>query len=528
MKKIHPAPLSALTGLLLYAAWPESPLTLLIFVAFIPLLWLERQGIRPARFFGWTYLSMLIWNVGATWWIWNSTGPGAVAAILANSLLMCVPWLGFHWIRTRMGNTFGYCSLILFWLSFEYFHLQNWGLSWPWLTLGNVFAARPQWIQWYQVTGTSGGSLWILLVNVLLFQWLWQLTKHQRFTASALTAALALLILPIGASLITTSKEKITPPPYNIVIVQPNIDPYEKVVTGTFDTQLHKLIRLSESAIDTNTRLVVWPETALFLEDGPFDEDHLKETSFLRPLWAFLDRHPQLDLLSGLESARVFNDRHSPTAFQIPGTDKYQESYNAAAILDTGGLVQSYHKSRLVPGVETLPPFLHFLDSWFEKFGGTTAGYTGQSDRTPLITTNSTYKIVPAVCYESIYGEFLSEFSRNGADLIAIITNDGWWGNTPGHLQHRDYARLRAIESGHWVVRSANTGISCVIDPHGRITQSLPWDTSGVIKTSVPPTTERTFYTRYGDCISKLAAILTILLFTWHFSTMIKRRTSRG
>jgi apolipoprotein N-acyltransferase len=528
MKKIHPALLSALTGLLLYAAWPESPVTLLIFIAFIPLLWLDRQGIRRARFFGWVYLSMLIWNISATWWIWNASIPGALGAFLANSLLMCVPWLGFHWIRARMGNFFGYCSLILFWLSFEYFHLQNWGLSWPWLTLGNVFASDPQWVPWYQVTGTSGGSLWVLVVNILLFQWLWQLTKHGSFKTSPLLTALALVILPIGLSWLTRSEDKISAPPFNIVIIQPNIDPYEKVETGTFESQLQKLIRLSESAIDTNTALVVWPETALVGENLGIEEDYIKENHLLLPLWAFLRRHPHLNLFTGVESFRIFDVKHSPTAIRFVDADKYYESYNAAAILDTGGLVQSYHKSRLVPGVETLPFFLRFMAPLFDKFGGTTGGYTGQAEHNPLITTNSTYKITPAVCYESIYGEFLSEFSRNGANLIAIITNDGWWGNTPGHLQHRDYARLRAIETGHWVVRSANTGISCIIDPHGRITQSLPWDTAGVIKTSVPPTQGLTFYARYGDCLSKLAAALTILLFVWHLFTIIKRRTGRG
>jgi apolipoprotein N-acyltransferase len=527
MKKLHPALLSALTGLLLYAAWPESPLTLLIFIALIPLLWLERQGIRRARFFGWTYFSMLIWNISTTWWIWNASIPGALGAFLANSLIMCVPWLGFHLIRSRMGNTFGYSSLILFWLTFEYFHLQNWGLSWPWLTLGNVFASCPEWVPWYQVTGTSGGSLWILLANILVFQWLWQLTKHRSFKRSLFLAALALVILPIFLSWITMSDDKIKVPDYNIVIVQPNIDPYEKVETGTFETQLQKLIRLSESAIDTNTALVVWPETALVGENLGIEEDYIKENHLLQPVWTFLRRHPHLDLFTGVESFRIFDVKHSPTAIRFVDADKYYESYNAAAILDTGGLVQSYHKSRLVPGVETLPFFLRFMAPLFDKFGGTTGGYTGQAEHNPLITTNSTYKITPAVCYESIYGEFLSEFSRNGADLIAIITNDGWWGNTPGHLQHRDYARLRAIETSHWVVRSANTGISCVIDPHGRITQSLPWDTAGVIKTSVPPTPELTFYAQYGDCLSKLAAALTILLLAWHFSTVIRRRTSR-
>jgi apolipoprotein N-acyltransferase len=527
MKKLHPALLSALTGLLLYAAWPESPLTLLIFIAFIPLLWLERQGIRRARFFGWTYLSMLIWNIGATWWIWNSTGPGAVGAILANSLLMCVPWLGFRLIRARMGNNFGYASLILFWLSFEYFHLQNWGLSWPWLTLGNVFATHPQWVSWYDTTGTSGGSLWVLLVNILLFQWLWQLAKHRNQRKAPLIVALAVVLVPIGLSWIPNFYSIAKIPEYQIVIVQPNIDPYGKIVTGSFESQLQKLIHLSDSAIDSNTALVIWPETALVGENFGFEEDHLKANYFLRPLWDFLARHPHLNLLTGVESFRIFDVKHSPTAIRFVDADKYYESYNAAAILDTGGLIQSYHKSRLVPGVETLPFFLRFLAPLFEKFGGTTGGYTGQDDRNPLITTNSTFKIAPAVCYESIYGEFLSGFSRNGADLIAVITNDGWWGNTPGHRQHRDYARLRAIESGRWVVRSANTGISCVIDPHGNITQSLPWDTAGVIKTSIPPRTGVTFYVRYGDCISKLAAALTILLLVWHLSTMIKRRTGR-
>lgn len=525
MKRIHPAFLSALTGLLLYAAWPESPLTLLIFIAFIPLLWLERQGIRRARFFGWVYLSMFVWNIGTTWWIWNSTGPGAASAILANSLLMCVPWLAFHWIRSRMGNRLGYFSLILFWLSFEYLHLQNWGLSWPWLTLGNVFAARPQWIPWYSVTGTSGGSLWILLVNVLFFQWLWKWARHNNFRPGPFVGGIVLVALPIFLGWLTKGDDKILVPDYNIVIVQPNIDPYEKVTNGSFESQLQKLIHLSDSATDSSTALIIWPETAIS-PDGGIEEDHIREYKSLLPLWAFIRRHPRANLLSGLESFRVFNDKHSPTAFR--DGDKWLEGYNAAVLFDTGGLAQSYHKSRFVPGPEALPVYLRFLSSWFEKFGGTAAGYTGQSDRTPLITTNATYKIAPCVCYESIYGEFMSGFSGNGADLIAIITNDGWWGNTPGHLQHRDYARLRAIETGRWIVRSANTGISCVINPHGEIVQSLPYDTAGVIKTNLPANSSNTFYIRYGDCISKLACALTILLFAWHLSTWIRRRIFRG
>jgi apolipoprotein N-acyltransferase len=524
--------LSVAAGVLLYAAWPVSPFTFLIFFAFVPLLWIERQGIRRKKFFGWVYLSMLIWNVAATWWIWNATGPGAIGAFLANSLLMCLPWLGFHYLRPRMGDVIGYGSLIVFWLSFEYLHLQNWGLSWPWLTLGNVFAARPTWVQWYSFTGTSGGGLWVLVVNVLLFRWVWKAIKKKVYGIWPAGWIVLLVFFPIFASRQSYARqngriERDAMLAKNIVVVQPDIDPYEKITTGSFDAQLARLIHLSDSMIDSNTVLVVWPETALYNEHG-FEEGHLKENFFLKPLWAFLQRHPRINLLTGIESFRVFDHKHSPTAMKIPDTDKYFESYNAAVIMDSAGPEAFYHKSRLVPGAESLPPYLRFMTPVFEKFGGTDEGYTGQPDRTPLVTTNHSYVIAPAVCYESIYGEFMALYAHNGADVIAVITNDGWWGNTPGYRQHESYARLRAVEARRWVIRSANTGVSAIISPSGRIIDSRSWAQQAVIKAVVPREKSLTFYARYGDCISKIALGLTLLFWIWHFITIIKRNTSHG
>jgi len=525
MKRYHPFLLSVLSGLLLYAAWPVSPLTFLIFVAFIPLLWLERQGNR--RFFGWAYLTMVTWNVAATWWVWNASEPGAIGAFLANSLLMCLPWIGFRAIRKRMGDTIGYASLIVFWLCFEYLHLQDWGLSWPWLTLGNVFAARINWVQWYEYTGTSGGGLWVLVVNVLLFRLIWDGVQKRQWVKSRIGTVVTLLLVPLLISRLLTPTRPDKALISNIVIIQPNIDPYEKISTGTFDAQLGKLLRLSESAVDSNTFLLVWPETALYNEHG-FIEERLKQNYFLNPLWDFLRRHPKLNLLTGIESASFFKDKHSATAIRIPDTDEYIEDYNTAALMDSSGPVAFYHKSKLVPGAETLPSFLHVLDAWFEKFGGTTAGYTIQADRTVFNETNHSYRIAPAICFESIYGEFLSQYVHNGADLIAIITNDGWWGNTPGYRQHESYARLRAIETRRWVVRSANTGVSCIISPSGEIIDSRPWDEASFIKGKVWPAKEQTFYVRFGDVVSKIMLILAALFFVWLIVTFIKTRMSRG
>jgi apolipoprotein N-acyltransferase len=531
MKKLHPFLLSSLSGLLLFAAWPASPLTFLIFIAFIPLLWLEQQGILRRKFFGWAYITMLVWNASTTWWIWNASAPGAVGAILANSLIMCLPWLGFHFVKSRMGSKWGYSSLVMLWLTFEYIHLQDWGLSWPWLTLGNVFAGHPGWVQWYSITGTSGGSLWILGVNVLTFRLLAKLPARP-FPKRSLILPIAALLLPLIISFLLYPIDLRTALPAsaktNVVIVQPNIDPYEKLTTGSFEAMIHKLIRLSDSVIDDNTALVVWPETALYMENG-ISEDNMKANYFLDPLWDFLRRHPQIDLLSGVESYRAYQGgQQSSTARNIPNTNIYIDSYNAAIIFDSTGPLHSYHKSKLVPGVETLPSFLHFLDPVFDKFGGTTAGYTGQSDRTPLSTSNHSYTIAPAVCYESIYGEFMSNYVRNGADIIAIITNDGWWGNTPGYTQHEYYARLRAIETRRWVVRSANTGVSCIIAPTGNIIEARPWFQPAVIKSVVPPLQEKTFYVKYGDLISRLAIFATVLLTACVTIQIIKRKRSRG
>jgi len=454
---------------------------------------------------------------------------GAWLAIFVNSLLMCIPFMGFRFMKNRFGSLIGYTSLLLFWMSFEYLHLQDWGLSWPWLTIGNVFAGRTNWIQWYEYTGTSGGTLWVLLVNVLLFKLLFgmrdtrykvQGTTYKVQVQSAVLIS-ALLALPIILSLFMNSNRSASHPTShstnqassNIVIVQPNIDPYEKLSTGTFEAQLQQLIRLSEQQIDSNTTLLVWPETALYSPNG-FDETSLQQNFFLNPLFAFLKRHPKLNLFTGIESYRVFSERISSDARPIDGTSNFYEVYNGSVLFDSTGPKQFYHKSMLVPGVETLPGFLKFLASVFEQFGGTAGGYAKQEERTPINTTNG-YVIAPAICYESIYGEYMSKYVRNGANIVAVITNDGWWGNTPGYKHHMLYGKLRAIETRKWVLRSANTGISCFIDPTGELFQPQPWWTASATKMHIPVNDRQTFFVRYGDVLSKLALILSgiLLLF---------------
>jgi apolipoprotein N-acyltransferase len=499
-------------GLLLFAAWPVSPLTLLIFVAWVPLLWLESKVKSRKKFFGLTYIAMFIWNVCTTWWIWNASEPGALAAFFANSFIMCLPWLGYTTAKKWLGETIGYISLIAFWMCFEYIHQLDWGLSWPWLILGNAFATRPEWIQWYEYTGTSGGSLWVLLSNLLVFALINEYNNRGRTKKYFLLIASWVFLLLIPSTLVGLFIKKDQPPAAttNIVVVQPNIDPYEKVSTGSFEAQLEKLIVTTEKTMDDYTGLVVWPETALYMANG-ISETEMKQNYFLNPLWSFLKRHPHISLFTGMESYRVF-DKPTKTSQDFNGF--HVESYNGSVLLDSSGPQSFYHKSMLVPGVETLPWFLKFLGKWFDKFGGTTAGYSRQNERTVLEEKHG-YRIAPAICYESIYGDFMRRYIKKGANLICVVTNDGWWKKTPGHKQHMNYARLRAIETRTWVARSANTGISCFINPYGKVINPQPYDTQAAIKMFITTENKRTFFVKYGDMLSKIMTGLAVLLLFW-------------
>lgn len=514
--------LAILSGILLWAAWPMSSLTFLIFFALLPLLYLGVVTASRRKFLLFTFLSMAIWNALTTWWVWNASPHGAVAAVIINATVMSFPWFIYHIAlkKTSVGNA---VWIWLFaWMSMEYFHLQDWGMSWPWITLGNVFALKTNWIQWYSFTGVSGGSFWVLLVNLLLFQLITAASKGPR--KAALTASA--LLLPLIISYLVSYQQQIpkgSGP--NIVVVQPNVDPYtEKFVAGTQFQQIANLIALSESQIDQHTSLVIWPETAISVQAW---EENIQHNPYYQAVYTFLARHPNITLFSGIDSYRQLlpNEQPRQSARKLGNTGGYYEAFNTGAMIESDTSITFYHKSKLVPGVEMLPNWLGFLGPLMEDLGGTASTYGLQEERTVLTTKDGYYRIAPSICYESIYGEFMAAYMKNGANLIAIITNDGWWGNTPGYKQHVNYARLRAIEARKWVARSANTGISCFIDPYGNVYKPQPWDTATAIKQEIIPNSTLSFYAENGDLLSKGAVILLLLSLISFFRTKKQLRS---
>ena len=164
------------------------------------------------------------------------------------------------------------------------------------------------------------------------------------------------------------------------------------------------------------------------------------------------------------------------------------------------------------------------MSAIFEKFGGTAGGYGHDKEAVAFTVKGDPYITAPIICYESIYGSYVTEYVKKGANMLTIMTNDGWWANTAGHRQHLQYARLRAIETRKWIARSANTGISAVIDDYGDIVASKPWNQAAVIKYNIPAETGQTFYVRNGDIIFKLAVVLTICLAIFYFTVLYRNR----
>ena len=535
LKKKHLILLSTLSGLLLTFGWPANGFPFFLFLGFVPLLFIEdyiynnKTRFNRFSFFGYTVISMIVWNSLTTYWIYFSTAFGGIAAVLLNTILMSLTLSLFHYSRKVLKHNSAYLVFIIFWISFEYFHL-HWDLSWPWMNLGNGFANYPSLIQWYEYTGTFGGTLWILLTNYIIFRTIKLfINKEKTVRYRTFFAAFCsdLILVPVIISLFIYYTHKDKGILSNVVVVQPNIDPYNEKFGGmTSEQQLAKLLNLAKQKTDKNTNLLIGPETAI--PQGVW-ENFPEDSRNIDSLKNYIKKYPQLNILMGLSSYRMYlkDERISITARR--SEQGWYDAYNAAIMIDTSNKYQFYHKSRLVPGVEKMPypTIFKSLEKFALDLGGMSGSLGTQDERSVLYSIDSIIKAAPVICYESIYGEYVSEYINNGANLICIITNDGWWKDTPGYRQHCCYASLRAIETRKSIARSANTGISCFVNQRGDIMQATKWDENDVIKQMVLLNDEQTFYSKYGDYIAKTSLFMSALIFPYILFISISRRFRR-
>lgn len=527
--------LATLSGILLSIGFPGFlPFPFFLFVGFIPLLLLESDlsGTPKARraLWGYTYHAFAVWNIITTYWVANSALLAGMFAIFVNAFLMTLPLLAYQATKKVLPK-WGDWAFAVYWISFELLH-YHWDLAWPWLTLGNGFAAWPSLIQWYEYTGVFGGTAWILIMNLLLWKAWQQYQQQQSFPKPVLYRAAALVVLPVVISLAIFYTYKEEPHPIEVVVIQPNYEPHYEKFDVAEREQVQQFLLLTKNKLTPSTDYLVFPETSF----GYVETTVINRYPSIEKIRTELSDFPGLKIISGLNAYHDFAPGEAPTAATrvrrgAGGREILFETYNLAAQLTIGSdEIDTYKKSKLVPGAEIFPfkRLFSFMEPLVKQLGGTTAGLGVQKKRSPFVSDAG--RIAPVICYESVFGDYFTGYirpqSRNelGSQAIFIMTNDGWWDNTPGHRQHLYYASLRAIETRRSIARSANTGVSGFIDQRGCISQATQYDEATSIKGHINLNEELTFYVKWGDLIARISLFLAGLLILNTISkTWLKR-----
>jgi len=511
--------LSVTAGIMSGLAWSGWCSGLILLISFVPFLLIEnylyknRIKFSPNAYFVYLVPGFVIFNIISLGWIRAASIPAAIAVITGLAFLMSfVLWLA-HLIRLRSGIITGSLAFVSLWLAFEYLTLNTVYLS-PWVNLGNGLAKDILFIQWYEVTGTGGGTLWILCSNLFL-----AITVINYFNPRRRKnpfASISVFIILVPAIISVARYMTIVQSDTNrneIVIVQPNYDPFTEKFTVPFEIQLDKALSMAAGSVSNETSWVLTPETTV---DDPVNEIDTENDRYINAVTRFAGRHPGINIIAGMVTFRAsgtYDSLRSPAV--SPGMlAETHDYYNSALHIGGSGVNGIYHKSRLVPGIEMQfsAGFNKIIKRILPYLGGTKWGYGTQEERSCFRHTGTGQVAAPIICYESVFGNYVAEYVRKGVEVLFIITNDGWWKNTIGYKQHLSYASVRAIETRRPVARAANTGVSCLIDIRGLRTTETGWWTETVIKGSICSETKLTPYVRHGDLLMKISLILSLLL----------------
>lgn len=521
--------LAIASAAMLILAWPPRTLAPLALIAFIPLLWLIRDiaedsdssGRKGRLVFRYSWLTFFLWNITCSWWIYYAHWSGMVASTLFNSTAMALMMVAYYRGYKAIGSQRALISLPVYWLTFEYIILR-WDLSWPWMNLGNVFANLPSLVQWYEYSGSPGGTLWIWVVNILLYTWLVRFKFDYQVGRQMLRllARITLLVLiPMTLSLQLMNQFASSDETADVVLVQPNVDPYNEKFNTNEERQVRRMLTLADSVMDPEVDFILVPETAL---PGGLQEGRLEKAPSVMLIKSWLQNYPNTTMIIGASTYRIYQTtlEASETARYSQRGQYFYDVYNTALQITANDSVRVYHKSKLVVGVEQMPfrkVLKPLLGEVAINLGGTTGTLGTQEDRSVFRHPSKDISVAPIICWESVFGEYVTDYALEGADFFGIITNDGWWRDTDGYQQHFAYARLRAVENRRAVARSANTGISGFIDARGMPEQMLGWDRAGALRQKVYLNKQATLYQQYGDILGRIAVFLAVIFILYVF-----------
>jgi len=471
-----------LSGVVTGASHVPLPTAFLAYVGLIPLL-MSVTVLRGRAAFLAGFMHGVAYFAVTIYWIAWITPPGVLAAVFYVSL-----WRGLTvWLMSIVAGRFGARGLwasTFIWVGLEY-AMSLGDLGFPWALLGGSQIAYLLLAQYADLAGVFGISFWVVLVNLTLLD-LWR-----RRTVVGGVALAALFIVPsyYGYSRMSeTHGDSVL----RVASAQPNLEPLAKEFRP-FETHFAVLKGQTISAVEDGARLVVWPETAV---PAYF---HLRVNQHYR------------DLVQGLADSL---DAYIYTGANHLEIGPPRRTYNASFLFVPGKTdLERYDKMRLVPfGERTpFPELLPGLRSIRFTGSGFVSGNWDSGELWTVFDVDET-RFSGLICFDSAFPQQSRRLVQEGAEFLAVITNDGWFGRTSGPYQHAQLAAFRAIENRRSVVRCANTGVSGFFDPVGRITQETPIFEDAVVVNDLVVNREMTFYATHGDVFSQVAGCVGLLL----------------
>ena len=530
LKVIFPYLLAVLAGVLVSLGWISPCPTLVMLVAFVPLLFAENMVANDGRkakllrvgILGFIYVyahdAINLYPLTLLFKGWT------FLFFCFNSLIYAVLFSLFSLARRKCGNVWGYIAFVAFTVLFDFILLKI-DFSFPAMPVGFLMIGISEtglpFMQWYEYTGLLGGSLWVLSVNALAYILLRNIIDNRKLSIPVLSSLIAVMVVPIALSLLIYFTYEEREAPVNFVLVQPNIDPYnEKFSIGPTE-QRDRLVSLAREFADSTTDFIVFPETAL---DSNFWYNNMDDNGMVAYLRdSFMVDYPEANLITGARILQYFQSVMPPSHSAMKaGEGLYVQMYNAAFQVAFGQQVQVYKKEKLVLGTERNP----FKKKWKSNFSGSQEINLARAEEQVVLKSRKA-KVGTFICYESLFGSYCAAFADKGADILCSISNDGWWLDTDLPLKHLRHSQVRAIETRRSVARCGNTGITAGIDQCGRIVAQAPWWKSTALRVTLNRNKTKTVYAQWGDYVGWLDALLSLfviclLVFKWAVVTASK------
>ncbi len=526
-----------LGGLLCASSFAPYNFIIGAMIGFIPLLWIEENISKHGkhknwRVFGSAYLFYAVFNFIGIWWISNAAWAAVITSVILNGFFFSLTTLFYHGVKKRLGAKAGYISFITLFIAWEYVEFLDWDFSWPWLTLGHSLANWPRLMQWYSFTGVLGGSFWLILINLYLFFALkLRLESKESFPAfKKLLVAIYFVIVPVVISLIQYYNFEETGKEIDVVVLQPNMDPYLRdrfikengVREQSYNEANHikKMLEMASAKMDENVDFLLMHETALPNPESNFTMETSASVNIVKE-WR--EQYPKLNIFTGLAykeyKVRAVELEEIPSTYKMDrGRGLYYEYFNSSILINSSDSIAYYHKSKLVLGPERIPDYMIYFQKYAKDFDTNpnaeifNPNNGTQKERSVFKSADDSISIAPIICYESLYGEYVTGYVQNGANILGIITNDAWWGNTAGHQQHWSFARVRAVETRRSVARSANTGWSGFINQRGDELMKSVYLKPDVLRSKLKLNNDITFYVKYGDVLGKWCLVLALII----------------